>query len=267
MPNQREGTTQQGKTVHANGIDIYYQAFGDGDPLICLHGSMGTGNVWKPYAAPLSQDFYLLLPDARGHGKTVNSGDEISLNSMTDDLAALIDALDLERPFICGWSMGGDLGLNLAMRYPDQVGGLVVGGVIHRLPDTYFASLQGLGIDGPGQVNVERAEKNIPQLVALWQAEHVQSPSHWIDLAIQLSFEMYNPNLPSEDDLKKIKAPTLIVWGDRDQFLPVENAVEMYQLIPNAQLAVIPNADHFVTRSRVDLFSSLVKEFLSDRKE
>jgi pimeloyl-ACP methyl ester carboxylesterase len=78
---------------------------------------------------------------------------------------------------------------------------------------------------------------------------------------------MYNPNLPSEDDLKKIKAPTLIVWGDRDQFLPVENAVEMYQLIPNAQLAVIPNADHFVTRSRVDLFSSLVKEFLSDRKE
>ena len=263
MSNQRKGTFQQGNYVRANGLDIYCQSDGDGNPLICLHGSMGTGNVWKPYAATLSQDFNLILPDARGHGKTVNSGNKISLNILTDDLAGMIDALDLERPFICGWSMGGDIGLNLAMRYPDKIGGLVVGVVTHRLPDTYFASLEGLGIDGPGQMNAERAEENIPHLVALWKADHNQSPSHWKDLAAQLSYEMYDPILPSEDDLKNIKVPTLIVWGDRDQFLPVENAVELYHLIPNAQLAVIPNADHFVTRTRIALFAGLVKEFFA----
>ena len=73
---------------------------------------------------------------------------------------------------------------------------------------------------------------------------------------------MINPTLPAEDDLKQITVPTLIVWGDRDQFLPVEDAVKAYRLIPSAQLAVVPNADHFVTRTKVMLFAELVKEFV-----
>jgi pimeloyl-ACP methyl ester carboxylesterase len=73
---------------------------------------------------------------------------------------------------------------------------------------------------------------------------------------------MINPTLPAEDDLKQISVPTLIIWGDRDQFLPVEDAVELYRLIPNSQLAVLPNANHFVTRTKVMLFAELVKEFV-----
>jgi pimeloyl-ACP methyl ester carboxylesterase len=76
---------------------------------------------------------------------------------------------------------------------------------------------------------------------------------------------MIKPTLPAEDDLRQITVPTLIVWGDRDQFLPIENAIELYRLIPSAQLAVIPNADHFVTRTRVLLFAELVKEFVLNR--
>lgn len=64
---------------------------------------------------------------------------------------------------------------------------------------------------------------------------------------------MLNPNLPSDDDLKHITVPMLIIWGDRDQFLPIENAVALYWLIPNAQLAVAPKADHFVTKTNVNL--------------
>jgi pimeloyl-ACP methyl ester carboxylesterase len=73
---------------------------------------------------------------------------------------------------------------------------------------------------------------------------------------------MINPTLPVEDDLKQITVPTLIVWGDRDQFLPVEEAVDVYRLIPNAQLAGVPNADHFVTRTNVAIFAELVKAFI-----
>ena len=72
---------------------------------------------------------------------------------------------------------------------------------------------------------------------------------------------MINPTLPADDDIKQIAVPTLIIWGDRDQFLPVDDAVELYRLVPNAQLAVVPNADHFVTRTNVKLFAELVKEF------
>jgi pimeloyl-ACP methyl ester carboxylesterase len=262
LPPEINGKSQAGKFVNANGINIYYESFGRGSSLIFLHGSMGTGQVWKPYVPILSNDFNIILPDVRGHGKTANPGKEIDLHSIADDIAGLIEVLNLEKPFLCGWSMGGDVSLDIAMRYPERVSGLIVGGVTHRISDTYLASLKAMGLEGPGRINFELAEKNIPQLINIWKTEHVQSPSHWKELITQLSFGMLNPPLPTDDNLKRITVPTLIVWGDRDQFLPIENAVELYRLIPNAQLAVVPNADHFVSRTKVRLFAEFVKEFV-----
>src|SRR6266498_4929 len=258
MSEETNDTGQTGKFVNTNGINIYYESFGSGKSLIFLHGSMATSKVWKPYVPILSNDFNIIIPDVRGHGKTENPGKEIDLHLIADDIAALIDALKLKQPFLCGWSMGGDVSLDVAMRYSDRISGLIVGGVTHRISETYFASLKAMGLEGPGQINFEQAEKSIPQLIKLWQTEHVQSLSHWQELVTQLSFEMLNPTLPAYDDLKQITVPTLIVWGDRDQFLPVENAIELYRLIPSAQLAVVPNADHFVSRTKVMLFAELV---------
>lgn len=253
---------QTEKFVNANGINIYYESFGSGKSLIFLHGAMGTGQVWKPYVPILSNDFNIILPDVRGHGKTENPGKNIDLHLITDDIAALIDALKLNKPYVCGWSMGGDVGLDIAMQYPDCVSGLIVGGVTLHISETHFESLKAMGLEEPGQIDFEQAEKSIPQLIGLWKTEHVQSPLHWKELVTQLSFEMINPTLPAEDDIKQITTPTLIIWGDRDQFLPVEDAVELYRLIPTAQLAVVPNADHFVTRTKVMLFAELVKGFV-----
>jgi len=248
--------------VVANEIKIHYESFGNGKSLIFLHGAMSTSQVWKPYVPILSNDFNIILPDVRGHGKTENPGKKIDLHLIGDDIVALMDSLKLNKPYLCGWSMGGDVGLDIAMRYPDIVGGLIVGGVTHHISESYFASMKAMEIQGPGQINFEQTEKSIPQLINLWKTEHVQSPSHWKELLTQLSFEMLNPTLPAEDDLKKITVPTLIVWGDRDQFLPVEDALKLYRLIPNSRLAVVPNTDHFVTRTKVILFAELVKEFV-----
>lgn len=262
MSQEINGTGQTGSFVNANGINIYYESFGSGKSLLFLHGSMGTGSVWKPYVPMLSNDFNIILPDVRGHGKTENPDTAMDLHLIADDVVALIEALKLEKPFLCGWSMGGDVSLDVAIRYPDCVSGLIVGGVTHHVSDSYFTSLKAMGVEGPGRINFEQAEKSIPQLIDLWKMEHVQSPTHWKELITQLSFEMLNPTLPAEDDIKKITVPTLIVWGDRDQFLPVEDAVKLYRLISNARLAVVPNADHFVTRTKVMLFADLVKEFV-----
>jgi pimeloyl-ACP methyl ester carboxylesterase len=256
------GKSQAGKFVNANGIKMYYESYGSGITLIFLHGSMGTGKVWKPFVPILSNDLNIILPDVRGHGKTENPGGEIDLHLISDDLVGLIEVLKLEKPFLCGWSMGGDVSLDIAIRYPDWVSGLIVGGVTHRISETYFTSLKAFGLEGPGQINFDQAEKSIPQLINLWKTEHVQSPSHWKELLTQLSFGMVNPTLPADDDLKRITVPTLIIWGDRDQFLPVEDAVALYRLVPRAQLAVVPDADHFVSRTKVMLFAELVKEFV-----
>ena len=176
MSKATDGTAEQGTYVRTNGINIYYESYGSGQTLIFLHGSMGTGRVWKPYIPVLSQDFNVIIPDARGHGRTENPDGSIGLHLLADDIATLIDALKLKRPYLCGWSMGGDIGLDATLRYPDRIGGLIVGGVTHRISEAYFASLKAMGLEGPGQINFEQAATSIPQLIALWQAEHNQSP-------------------------------------------------------------------------------------------
>jgi pimeloyl-ACP methyl ester carboxylesterase len=262
MSAEIDDMSQTGNFVNANGIKIFYESVGSGKSLIFLHGSMGTSQVWKPYVPILSNDFKIILPDIRGHGKTENPGKKIDLHLMADDIVALIDSLKLDKPFLCGWSGGGDIGLDIAMRYPNSVSRLIVGGITLRVTETALASLKAMGLEGPGQINFEQAEKAIPQLTNQWKKDHIQSPLHWKELLTRVSFEMINPTLPANEDLKQITLPTLIIWGDRDQFLPVEDAVELYRLIPNAQLAVVPNADHFVTRTKVRLFAELVKEFI-----
>jgi pimeloyl-ACP methyl ester carboxylesterase len=255
-------TAQQGQYVEANGLNIYYEEYGSGEPLILLHGGLGAGSIqWGAHVPLLSSHFRVIMPDARGHGRTDNPGGEIRLYALADDVIALIQALDLETPVLCGWSMGGDTAIDVGRRYSNSVKAMVVGGVTHRVSETYFDSLLALGVEGPGQVNTEQTEKAMSQFSAMLQSAHSQGPDHWKTLFTQLSHEMMEPTLPSLDDLRKITAPTLIILGDRDQFIPIEYAVELYQLIPNAELAVVPNADHFVLTNG-DLFANLVVEFL-----
>lgn len=259
---------QDGKFVQANGLNMYYEEYGSGEPLVLVHASLATGvGNWKAFVPYLSTHFRLIMPDLRGHGKTDNPQGEIRLPILTDDVAAFIKALNLASPFLCGWSGGGDIALDIGIRYPDLVKAMVVGGVTHRISEGYLASMRAMGVEAPGKVNVEQFEKAMPQLVELLQIVHSQNPDHWKTLLSQISYEMLEPTLPSHDGLKKITAPTLIIWGDRDQFLPIEDAIELYRLIPNAELAVLPNADHSISRTRVEQFANYAKDFLLRHKE
>jgi pimeloyl-ACP methyl ester carboxylesterase len=254
--------TQPGQYVQANGLNIYYEDYGSGTPLILLHSAMATSMQWRAYLPFLSRHFRLIMPDQRGHGRTYNPHEEIRLPMLTDDLVAFIKALGLAKPFLCGWSTGGDIAIDAVIRYPDLIQAMVVGGITHRVSEIYFESLKAMGVEGPGKVNTEQSERAMPQLVELLRVAHSQGYDYWKTLLTQLSHEMMEPTLPSHDDLRKITTPTLIIWGDRDQFLPVENAVELYRLHPNAELAVLPNADHAISRTRVEQFAYYARDFL-----
>ena len=102
MSGTGDALNTKGNYLQANGIRFYYEAFGSGAPLIFLHGSMGSGRVWAPYIPILSPTYLLIIPDLRGHGKTENPGGAINLHAMAEDVAALIAALDLEKPYLCG---------------------------------------------------------------------------------------------------------------------------------------------------------------------
>jgi len=257
--------TSQSSTVTANDLTIYYEESGSGDPLILLHGAMGSGAHWRPYASRFASHNRVIIPDARDHGRTIFTETDLTRSNpdcRIADVVALMDALALDKAILCGWSGGGDTALKVARRYPKRVKALIVGGTTHHVSEEMRATLMVMGLDGPGEINVARARQAIPDLIAEWQQTHAQFSDHWLRLLERQSHLMLNPPLMPSADLAAIEAPTLIIWGDRDQFLPVEQAVEVYRALPNAQLAIIPNADHFVTRTHQVQFGQLVTDFL-----
>ncbi|HVF99303.1 MAG TPA: alpha/beta hydrolase [Chloroflexia bacterium] len=237
---------QQGRYVQANGLNIYYEEYGKGEPLILLHGGTATLQSWREHIPAFAEHFRVIALDSRGHGRTDNPAGELSYSQMAGDVAAFIQALDLTRPLVFGYSDGGQVALELGIRYPDLANVLVLGGTCYKFPKQYFDALKGFGVERSGIRTVERLQTEAPDWVQVLKAEHGHGddPNYWKTLMKQISELWWNVQDYEVEDLQKITAPTLILQGDRDEGVDVEQAVEMYRGIPNAELAVLPNARH-----------------------
>lgn len=250
----------------ANGLDIYYEEYGQGgseQSLILLHGGTATLQSWQEHIPAFAAHFRVIALDSRGHGKTNNPAGELSYRMMADDVAAFVRALDLHKPLVFGYSDGGQIALELGIRYPDLTQGLVLGGTCYRFSAQYFAALKGFGVDKPGSVpfDFERMQSEQPEWVQYLQAEHTRAdqPDNWKIVMEQIAKLWWNVQDYGLADLKKITTPTLILVGDRDEGVAVEQAVEMYRGIANAELAILPNASHGDLNETAD---RLVVEFL-----
>jgi pimeloyl-ACP methyl ester carboxylesterase len=250
---------QTGQYVCANGLTIYYEVHGDGPPLILLHGGTLTCRSWDGHIATLAAYFQVVALDSRGHGKTDNPTGTFSFRAMADDVAAFIKELHLDTPLIVGFSDGGQIALDLGIRYPALARALVIVGAYGRLTESALRWIHAFGIEGPHNVNVERMERERPSLVRIWQAQHTaQGPDTWKTLIDQISEMWYAPLGYTEADVRGVIAPVLIALGDRDGAIPVEEATYLYRLMPNAELAITPNAEHFFPDTTHPLFAQIL---------
>lgn len=237
---------QQGHYVQANGLNIYYEEYGSGIPLILLHGGTATSRMWQPFLSSFLPHFRVITPDSRAHGKTNNPNGELSYHLMADDIVAFIQALNLTRPLVFGYSDGGQIALEIGMRYPGLTAALVVGAALYKFSETYVNALMTFGFEGSGVVNIEKLQGHSPEWVSLLKTAHARSDDsdYWQTLLKQISTMWLTPLNYTAEDFDKITEPTLILIGDRDEGIEIEQAVDMYQLIPNAELAILPNATH-----------------------
>lgn len=258
-----------GKFVQANGINIHYEEFGEGAPLILLHGGSGTLDEWRPMIPFFASFFHVYVLDSRGHGKTDNPAGKLSYRMMADDVAAFIEALEIPRPLVCGYSDGGQIALELALRHPGLARALVVGAAWYRFSEEYVNALKTWGFEKPGEYNFEWVEANFPFFVEDWKKSHYREgdPDYWKKLMLQLSDLWLTPLDYSESDFKRITDPVLILIGDRDGMVPLDDAIGMYRMIPTAELAVIPNADHMGVLMKPETFTHLLLEFLKRQGE
>jgi pimeloyl-ACP methyl ester carboxylesterase len=256
---------RNGNYVKVNGLKMYYEDVGDGPPLVLIHGGISTArHNWGSMIPHLVPHFRVIAPDSRGHGKTDNPSGEFSYKLMGDDTVALIRELKLEKPIICGWSDGGQIALEIGINYPGLAKALIAGGVLSELSDQYRDFMKALGIYGPGDVDFNKLQEAYSEFVDALVDAHssVYGPDYFVDvLYVNISKMWTNPEEFPGDKLTKIVDPTSVIHGDRDEAIPLEDPVRIYRMIPNAELTVMPNANHGVALSQPEKFAKVIIDY------
>ena len=254
-----------GRYVDANGATLYYEEHRDGTPLVLMHGGLASSAAWAPAVAKFADGFRTITPDSRGHGRSANPAGCLSYAQIADDIAAMITALGLIRPVVGGWSDGGQAALELAVRHPGVAGALIVGAA-H--PDFVESGLQEahrtlLCADEAGVPDLEQLDLQLGSDADAIKAWHPGGPAQWQTLVEQTAPMWLEYSGLTPEELRAIEAPVLVLAGDRDELIPLELTMSLYQALPNAELGICPHGDHLgpMTPERAGAFAGIVGEF------
>ena len=233
-----------GTHIDANGLRVYYEAHGEGEPLLFLHGGTATSQSWASHLPCFAEHFRVFAPDSRGHGRTDNPAGELGYRLMADDVAALIGALGLHRPLVLGYSDGGQIALELGMRHPGLAKALILGGTQFRFSKAYLEDARALLSIAEGEeVDPEKLERDRPDFVDYLREAHghVYGPGYWKTYVKQIASLWLTPLRYAPGDLAAITDPVLILVGDRDGAC-TEEAPELFRLLPDARNWPSPRA-------------------------
>ena len=241
--------------AHVNGLDVYYETHGDGEPLVLLHGGLLTIEATFAEALPrLAKYRKVIAIELQGHGRTADTDRAFTLEHCADDVVGVLDELGFERADFFGYSLGGLVALAVAMRHPDRAGRLAVAAV-HFRADGYHQEI----FDMDSGSDRLPTEADFQEMHDAYVAV-APDPGHFEAFAAKASALPQQLDWSAED-LGSIRSTVLIVIGDRD-FVRVDHAAEMQNLIPDARLAVLPDTTHMGLLRRPDRLLPLVEEFL-----
>jgi pimeloyl-ACP methyl ester carboxylesterase len=249
-------------------LDMYYEIHGAGEPVVLLHGAYMTVDMLEPIIAGLAEIRQVIAPEMQGHGRTADVDRPLGYEQMADDTAALVRSLGIERADVVGYSMGGGVALQVAIRHPALVRKLVVASAAFAL-------------DGMPAIALEMFPSITPELFAgsPIEAAYLSTAPNPGDFAalVEKMTKLDTTPFSWEADIAGIPAPTLIVLGDSDG-VRLEHAVEFFRLrgggvmgdlagMPQSQLAVLPGTSHFVPPGsglldRVDWLMAMIPPFL-----
>jgi pimeloyl-ACP methyl ester carboxylesterase len=238
-----------------NGLQLYYETHGSGRPLVLLHGGVQTIDLsFGPLLKPLAAIRQVIAVEFQGHGHTADPGRPMTIEALAGDVVALLDHLGIADADFYGFSLGGLVAFAVALFAPARVGKLIAASAdAHRPPGRESPPL---GEDRlPTQADFEEW-RDAYQAVA-------PDPAHFSELPTKTGTAVHEFR-GWTDELRSLQAPTLLLFGDRD-FMPLPDVVEMFQLLPNAQLAVLPGATHMDVSRRPDQVLALITPFLDAR--
>jgi len=221
--------------VIVNGIEMYVETRGEGEPLLLLHGGGGAGSNWNLVFKEPPQGYRLIIPDLRGHGSSTNPSGEFTFRQSGLDVLALLDQLGIEKCKAIGLSMGAKTLLHVATQQPSRVEAMVL---VSAAP--YFPEQTRVIMDEASRADHSEAEW---QQMRQWH-KHGDDQIRWLWRLPEKFKSSYDDMNFTPPYLATITARTLIVHGDRDFLYPVSLAFEMYESLRQSWLWIVPNGGH-----------------------
>jgi pimeloyl-ACP methyl ester carboxylesterase len=256
--------THTGRHIDVHDTALYVQQFGEGYPVVLLHGGLASSAMWAAVIPFLQDRYQVVTIDSRGHGRSENSSGELSTALMADDVAAIIHALRLDPPTIVGWSNGGGVALNVGFRHPDIARSFVVGAALDadHMPAFHDVVRRMLGINDLGEVDAVFIDPTPGTLPFRLKSMHHGGDEHWPTLVRQTATMWLADLGPTDEELRTIRPPTLVLGGDRDTLIPLDATLSLYRKLPDAELAICPFTGHLDVSSRAALLATIIGDFV-----
>lgn len=256
----------QGQYVNVNGLKMYYEIHGEGQPLVLLHGAFSAiGTSFGKLLPDLAKTRQVIAFELQGHGHTADIDRPLSYEQMADDTAAALRQLGIKQADFFGYSMGSAVALQVAIRHPEMVRKLVLAAVSYKLDGLHPGLMEGMAAMKPEMM-----------VGSPWHEEYMQIAPRPEDFArlftkvMQMDQELKDI---SDEVIAAIKSPVLLIIGDSDIIRP-EHAVEMFRLFgggimgdtpagpPDSQLAILPGTTDVTLVDRADLLLPIIPPFL-----
>jgi 3-oxoadipate enol-lactonase len=260
-----------------NGARLHYELHGQGEPLLLITGFTISAAIFEPVMAPYARRFTCVLYDNRGSGRTQAPSRPTSMAELAADAAGLLGCLGIDSAHVYGVSMGGMIAQELALRFPERVRGLILGGTTPGGPRAVLPTARELAALIAGSVGATRTarrpslggalfspefRREHPEQVRELLAYFGRHPPPKAGVLAQWWATVYHD---TTSRLHEIQAPTLVLHGERDALAPPANARLLADRIPDAELALIPGAGHAYALERPELAYDLVAGWLDRR--
>jgi pimeloyl-ACP methyl ester carboxylesterase len=242
-----------GKYIDIADIKVYYEIYGEGEPLLLLHGNSGSIQDFVYQIPELSKHFKVFAVDSRAQGKSSDSEKEITYALMASDMNELIDKLKLGSVHVVGWSDGGNVGLELAYANPEKVKKLVTFGANYTW-ENWMVPPDSVTMDSKDPIIV-KASKVMLKYKTGKDKIHPETQKKLINLTEKF------PNFTKEQ-LKRIKVPVLVVVGDHD-LVTLDQTLALFKSLPHSHLYIVPGASHLELIEQPELINSEILKFLS----
>jgi pimeloyl-ACP methyl ester carboxylesterase len=248
-------TPRKHATIDVDGLAVFYETEGDGEPIVLLHGGLADNTTWAAQFSGLSPHRQVVAPERQGHGHTPDRPGPLTYKAMSDQTVSVLVALGLGPVDLLGWSDGGMVGTLIAADHPELVRTLTVTGSGFSSSGYVRGAMEAL-------VSLSSDDEEMMMFAAMYAEASPDGSEHFSEVWEKIR-TMWAEPFDWKAEAQRISAPLLVIVGD-DDYITVEHAQEFARTVQNGQLAVVPGASHLVPIEKPDLFNQLVLEFTAN---